>query len=237
MSIDLNVTTHSFTDCDAQAAALAERVAECLRAGLAQKGHALLAVSGGSTPKEFFGRLSRETLDWANVQVTLVDERWVPESDSRSNAQLVRQTLLQHQAAAASFIPLYSDAATPEAGLADTVARVDALPLPFDAVVLGMGDDGHTASFFPGGDHLADALDLHGRARAWPMRAPGAGEPRITLSLPTVLQTGALYLLVRGEKKRELLADARLGLGDARHYPVRAVLIQPHVPVAVYWCP
>lgn len=237
MTTELNVTTHSFTQCTALAVALAERVAEGLRAGLAARGSATLAVSGGSTPQEFFARLSREKLDWAMVQVTLVDERWVPESNERSNARLVRTTLLQHAAGAAQFIPLYTGAATPEAGLATANARIDALPLPFDAVVLGMGDDGHTASFFPGGDHLSEALDMDGQTRVLPMRAPAAGEPRITLSLSTLLQTRALYLLVSGEKKRDLLADARLGLGAAQHYPVRAVLTQQRVPVAVYWCP
>ena len=237
MTTHLNVTTHSFTDCRAQATALAERVAERLRSGLAERGHAVLAVSGGSTPKDFFARLSREKLDWARVQVTLVDERWVADTDERSNARLVKSLLLQHAAGAAPFIPLYTGDATPETGRATANARIDALPLPFDAVVLGMGDDGHTASFFPGGDHLAEALDLNGRARVLPMHAPGAGEPRITLSLPTLLETRALYLLVAGEKKRDLLADARLGLGAARDYPVRAVLTQQRVPVAVYWCP
>ena len=237
MTTDLNVTTHSFTECQAQAAALAERVAERLRTGLAARGSAVLAVSGGSTPKAFFASLSREKLDWANVQVTLVDERWVPEDDPRSNARLVQTMLLRHAAHAAQFIPLYTGDATPEAGLATASARIGALPLPFDAVVLGMGDDGHTASFFPGGDHLAEALDLDGQTRVLPMRAPGADEARITLSLSTLLQTRALYLLVSGEKKRGLLADARLGLGAAQHYPVRAVLTQSRVPVAVYWCP
>ena len=233
----LDVTTHSFTDCQAQAVALAERIAERLRAALTERGHALLAVSGGSTPKQLFAKLSLQVLDWSQVQVTLVDERWVPESDERSNARLVKSLLLQGAAAKATFVPLYSDAATPEQGLAASRTRIDALPLPFDVVVLGMGDDGHTASFFPGGDHLADALDLEGTIRLLPMRAPGAGEPRITLSLPTLLQTGALYLLVSGEKKRDVLADARLGLGDARNYPVRAVLTQQRTSVAVYWCP
>ncbi|GAB2539286.1 6-phosphogluconolactonase [Rhodanobacter koreensis] len=237
MTIHLNVTTHSFTDGNAQAVALAERVAERLRSALAERGHAVLAVSGGSTPKEFFARLSRETLDWAKVQVTLVDERWVPDSDDRSNARLVKSLLLQHAASVAQFVPLYVDAPTPEQGLATVTARIDALKLPFDAVVLGMGDDGHTASFFPGGDHLAEALDLDGRVRVLPMRAPGAGEPRITLTLPTLLHTRALYLLVTGEHKRDLLADVRLGLDTAKDYPVRAVLTQQHVPVAVYWCP
>ena len=237
MTNHLNVTTHSFTDGHAQAVALAERVAARLRAALIERGHAVLAVSGGSTPKEFFACLARETLDWANVQVTLVDERWVPDSDERSNAKLVKSLLLQHAASAAQFVPLYTGALTPEEGLANANARIDALPLPFDAVILGMGDDGHTASFFPGGDHLAAALDLDGRARVLPMRAPGAGEPRITLSLPTLLETRALYLLVSGEKKRDLLADVRLGLDAAQNYPVRAVLTQQRVPVAVYWCP
>jgi len=233
----LNVTTHSFTDCHAQATALAERVAKRLRMSLNQRGHALLAVSGGSTPKDFFAALSKETLDWAHVKITLVDERWVPDTDERSNAKLVKSTLLQNEAKVASFVPLYTDAATPEDGLAATTARIDALTLPFDAVVLGMGDDGHTASFFPGGDRLAEALDLNGKSRVLPMRAPDAGEPRITLTLPTLLETESLFLLVAGDKKRDLLADARLGLGAARDYPVRSVLDQQRVPVAVYWCP
>ncbi len=237
MTTQLNVTTHSFTDCHAQATALAERIAARLRSALDERGTATLAVSGGSTPKEFFARLSRETLDWARVQVTLVDERWVPDSDERSNARLVKTTLLQHAASAAGFIPLYTGDATPEDGLATAEARIGTLPLPFDAVVLGMGDDGHTASFFPGGDHLAEALDPDGQARVLSMRAPDAGEPRITLGLSTLLDTRSLYLLVIGAKKRDLLADARLGLGAARDYPVRAVLTQQRVPVAVYWCP
>jgi 6-phosphogluconolactonase len=237
MTTHLNVTTHSFTHCTAQAEALAERVAERLRIALTERGHAVLAVSGGTTPKQFFDVLSREKLDWAKVQVTLVDERWVPDTDERSNAQLVKSLLLQHAAAAARFVPLYTGAPTPEAGLAEATARIAALPLPFDAVVLGMGDDGHTASFFPGGDHLAEALDLNGRAPVLPMHAPGAGEPRITLSLPTLLDTRALFLLVTGAKKRDLLADVRLGLGASQDYPVHAVLTQQRVPVAVYWCP
>ncbi len=233
----LNVTTHSFTDCSVQAAALAERVAERLRMALNQRGHALLAVSGGSTPKDFFAHLSRESLDWTNVKITLVDERWVPDTDERSNAKLVKSTLLQNEAAGAEFVPLYTDAPTPEDGIAATVARIGELTLPFDAVILGMGDDGHTASFFPGGDRLADALDLNGKDRVLPMRAPDAGEPRITLTLPTLLETESLFLLVTGNKKRDILADVRLGLNTAHDYPVRSVLVQNRVPVAVYWCP
>lgn len=233
----LNIATHSFTDCHALAEALAERVAARLREAIAARGRALLAVSGGSTPKHFFARLSHAALDWSRVQVTLVDERWVPESSDRSNARLVKSLLLRHAAAAATFVPLHQDTATPEDGLAALNASLDALALPFDVVVLGMGEDGHTASFFPGGDRLADALDPAGTARALPMRAAGAGEPRITFTLPVLLDAGALFLHIEGDAKRRVLADAQLGLGAGRDYPVRAVLAQARVPVSVYWCP
>ncbi|MGP1665226.1 MAG: 6-phosphogluconolactonase [Rhodanobacter sp.] len=237
MSLLLNVTTHSFTERRAQSTALATRIADRLRRALDQRGSASLAVSGGSTPKDFFGRLSVEAMDWSRVHITLVDERWVPDTDERSNARLVQSVLLQNAAAAAQFVPLYTGAATPEAGLADVSARVAALPRPCDAVVLGMGEDGHTASFFPQGDHLAEALDLDATALVWPMRAQAAGEPRITLSLSALLNTHALYVLVTGARKRDMLANARLGLGEARDYPITAVLTQPRVPVAVYWSP
>ena len=231
-----DVTMHSFSDCHALARILAERVAERLRDGIGQRGSALLAVSGGTTPKHFFEQLSRAELDWSKVCVTLVDERWVPENNPRSNAGMLKALLLQHAAAAAKFVPLYSGAPTPEAGLAAVRARIDALALPFDAVILGMGDDGHTASFFPAGDHLAAALDLAGSERVLPMRAPDAGEPRITLTLPALLQTRNLYMHIEGQLKRKLLANARMDIGEAERYPVRAVLIQRQVPVAVYWC-
>ncbi len=231
------VITHKFPDRDTQAVALAEHIAARLRTALEVRGHALMAVSGGSTPQAFFAHLAQQVLDWEHVRITLVDERWVPADDPRANAALVRSTLLQHAARAAIFVPLYTGAATPEAGLAEATARINALPLPFDAVVLGMGEDGHTASFFPGGDHLGVALNLHNRAPVLPMRAPSAGEPRITLALATLLETRALYLLINGAGKREVLADAQFGLGPAQHYPVRAVLTQNRVPVSVYWCP
>jgi 6-phosphogluconolactonase len=237
MTTSINVITHNFTDGHALATALAERVADRLRAGLLERDFALLAVSGGRTPLHFFDLLSRASLDWSRVQVTLVDERWVDENDPRSNARLVREHLLQHAAASAAFVPLYTGMATPEEGQPEASRRIHALPLPFDAVVLGMGPDGHTASFFPGGDQLAAALDPNLPTGVLPMRAPGAGEPRITLTLPTLLQTRHLFLHIEGQDKREVLAQARLGLGEAAHYPVRAVLARSPVPADVYWCP
>ena len=228
---------HAFTDPQTQATALADRIANDLRDAIDRRNQAVIAVSGGSTPKRLFEQLATRVLDWSRVIVTLVDERWVPESDERSNARLVRTHLLQQQAHAARFVPLYSGDDGPEQGLAKIEAAIAALPLPLDVVVLGMGEDGHTASFFPHGDHLDAALDPNGGAHVLPMRAPDAGEPRITLTLPLLVRACARYLLVTGATKGAMLEDLRLDHARTHAWPVRAVLSASPAPVATYWSP
>ncbi|WP_332718009.1 6-phosphogluconolactonase [Pelagibacterium mangrovi] len=232
MTIERNV----FASKDKLAEALAEAVAENLNAGLDERGAASLAVSGGSTPRRFFEVLGARTdIDWENVTVTLVDERWVDETSDRSNAQLVKENLLQGPASAAAFVPLYAGTGEPDAtGIAEANAAVSRVPTPFDAVILGMGNDGHTASFFPQGDALEDALNAEGPVLA--IRAPGAGEPRVTFTLPRLLETRALYLHIEGEEKAQVL-DKALETGPVETMPVRAVLSQSHIPVSLYWCP
>ena len=214
----------------------AAQVAANLASGIAARGTAGIAVSGGTTPAKFFAALSaHEELDWQKITVTLVDERWVDESSDRSNAALVHAKLLQGAAAAAEFIPLYSGGDTPDAArIAETNARLAGLPEVFDVVVLGMGGDGHTASFFPGGDTLDAVLTHPGPALA--LTAPGAGEPRVTLTLPRLLKTEALYVHIEGEDKARTLEKA-LGDGPVADMPIRAVLRQAETPVVVYWCP
>lgn len=224
---------HAFDDGLALATALSASIADQLRAAIATRGEALIAVSGGSTPKRLFELLSNEALDWSRVTVTLVDERWVPDSDERSNARLVESLLLQHKAADAEFVPLYVEAATPEAGIGEVRTHVSALKHPFDVVVLGMGPDGHTASFFPGGDRLDEALDLSNTAMVLPMRAPGAGEPRITFTLRELLKAQTLYLHVQGNDKRELLAQAEQ---PDSALPIASVL-RVGRQLDIYWCP
>lgn len=226
----------TFGDRDQLAAALAETVAERLTSGLLARGAASLAVSGGTTPAKFFTALShRDEVDWEKVVVTLVDERWVHDFEDRSNARLVKANLLRGAAAGAHFVPLYSGGDEPDGeAVARTTAAVETVPRPFDAVVLGMGNDGHTASFFPGGDNLAEALNGDGDAIA--IRAPGAGEPRITLSLKRLLDTRGLYLHIEGEEKGKAL-DKALADGPVGDMPVRAVLRQNRIPVTVFWSP
>jgi 6-phosphogluconolactonase len=233
--MNAKVNRHEFADRLTLADKLARDVASKLDAAIEARGKATIAVSGGGTPKVMFAVLAEQEIDWSRVTVTLVDERWVDTDSDRSNARMVSSTLLTHEAHVATFLPLFDRAHKDDvdAALADVGKRIDALGSPFDVVLLGMGPDGHTASFFPGGDHLAEALDLDGKQPVLSMRAEGAGEPRITLSLPRVLDTRALYLHIEGDDKKALLGKALAG----EDFPIAAVLKQDRVPVDVYWAP
>jgi 6-phosphogluconolactonase len=236
MADGLEYGRHPFEDRGELAKALAEAVAGNLNEALTRAGVASLAVSGGSTPARFFAELGkRRDIDWKRVYVTLVDERWVDETSDRSNALLVNEKMLQGPAAVAHFIPLYSGGDEPDAEAVNRTNRLlDTLPKRYAAVVLGMGNDGHTASFFPGGDNLKDALRGEGPAIA--IRAPGAGEPRITQVLRRLVETDALYLHIEGEEKAATLERA-LEEGPIVDMPIRAVLRQVAVPLQIYWAP
>lgn len=231
-----SVNLREFADRETLAQTLAGEVAEALRTAIADGSGATLAVSGGSTPKKFFHTLSKAELDWTAVTVTLVDERWVPDTEERSNARLVQENLLQNAAAAASFAPLFNGASAPEGALPEVQEAISGLAGPLTVAILGMGDDGHTASFFPGGDRLEDAIDPTGKALVMSMRAAAAIEPRITLTLPVLLAAKKLVLHVEGEKKREVLDDA-LSSDDALKMPIRAVIANASEPLETFWAP
>ena len=135
------------------ASALATDVAAALARCVTSNGKACLAVSGGATPKLFFEKLSAADIAWKKITVTLVDERQVPETSDRSNERLAREHLIQNFAAHALFTPISAE-------------------IKIDVAILGMGSDGHTASFFPGGDNLAKALDPNGKQRITPCQRP-----------------------------------------------------------------
>ncbi|MEN8832545.1 6-phosphogluconolactonase, partial [Pacificibacter sp.] len=167
---------------------------------------ASLCVPGGTTPGPIFDTLSGVHLAWDRVDVLLSDERWVPETSDRSNTALLKRRLVTGNAAGANLIPLFTDVPTPEDGLDGLMPAVDAA-LPLDVLVLGMGTDMHTASLFPG----ADQLEL-GLSDAAPtllaMRAPGAPEPRITLSAKALKSAVSTHILITGAEKREALEKA-----------------------------
>jgi 6-phosphogluconolactonase len=217
------VERRDFADGAALAPAFAEWAASLLQKSVDERGEAVLVVSGGTTPKRFFGALALRPIDWARVTITLADERCVSDDSPRSNARLLREALLRDRAAAARFTPLADSRLSPEQELAAANARIADLPLPADLVVLGMGDDGHTASWFPGSDNLAEAIDPGARALVLPIRAPGAPEQRLTLTARVILRARALALHVEGSAKLETLARA-LGPGPVEDMPIRAAL-------------
>lgn len=227
---------HRFDNRSTLATALAAAVAKNLRTAIAERGTALIAVSGGTTPERFMATLSSEKLDWSRVTVTLADDRWVPPTHVRSNEHLVRRTLLRNEAAAANFVPLYTGAADPESGWHDAEANIERLVLPFDAMILGLGTDGHCASLFPDGDRFAQAIDPVQKERVLPMRAPSVDEPRITLTLPAIIATRNLYLHIEGNDKRDVLDRIERGERAFVGSPLRAIMQYAHVPLNVYWC-
>ena len=192
---------------------------------LAQRGNRLLAADGG----EVLEKLGKWFAAGQVVQKS-------SDRHARSNEHLLRGTLLTGRAAAATFISLYSDAPDPESGCAEIARRVDALPLPFDAVVLGLGNDGHTASLFPDGDRFAQACEVTNPARVSPMRSAAAGEPRMTLTLSALAAARALYLQIEGAEKQHTLARVLAGEGAYARSPLRALLHAARVPLNVYTC-
>ena len=227
------VELQRFADTAALDAALAEAIVQSLREGIYQRGRASLVLSGGRTPRGLFARLAAAPLAWDGVTITLADDRWVPEDHPDSNARSVREALLRGNAAQARFVPLYRDTAAPWSALADSSAALATLPRPFDAVVLGMGEDGHTASLFPAADTApapSDAAtpDLIG---VRPLRAP---HDRISLTPKALLDTRLLALHFTGAGKWSVLCEA-LKPGPVGQYPIRNVLQQEEVPCRVYW--
>lgn len=213
---------------DTLGSALAARVAGDLKAAITRQGLARLAVPGGSTPGPFLRSLGATDLPWEKVTVTLTDERWVPTDNERSNQRAVEETLFAGAARRARFVPLYNGPGDPDQTLPDVR---DALPL--DICVLGMGNDMHTASLFPGSPELPRALSPDDGAAVMAVTAPGAPEPRVTLTAPVLAAAPRLYLLIKGTDKRAAL-DRAMATDDPLIAPIRAVLAAAAAPVVFY---
>lgn len=236
MTTPSNPTVRRFQDAPGLTSHLADAISADLRRAVEARGLASLVVSGGRSPVPLFEKLRVQALDWAHVCVGLVDERWVEPNDPDSNEKLVRDNLLKGAAAAARFAGLKNAAPSPDLGAVsawETYARV---PRPFDVTVLGMGDDGHTASLFPGSPNLNSALNPTAIAGCVGMWSPTPPQARISLNLSALLDSRRIVLFIVGEEKWRTYLRA-CEPGPAEDMPVRAVLRQQRAPVEVVWAP
>ena len=214
---------------------LAHDVAKALAQSLESKGRGTLAVSGGKTPTGFFGQLSREEIAWQDVTITLADDRCVPEDSEDSNARLVRDVLLQNRAATAHFEPLSSACDEPDTQRLESHFRRQGY-LPLDALVLGMGNDGHTASLFPCAPTIALLMQQNCTclfAKVQPATAPWK---RVTFTPPALLEAGRIFLHVVGMEKLTVLEKAVTG-SILTEMPIRAFLLDPARHITIYWAP
>ena len=230
------VEIQTFPDAAAWADACAIRLGETLSAALADSGKAVFAGSGGSTPAPIYARLAHAGLDWSKIVVTLVDERYVPETSPESNAALLKRTLLTGPAAAARLVPLYSPAVTVDRAAALAAHALAAEGRRLDAVLLGMGEDGHICSMFPESPTLRTLLSpglpptVLGVPTGRDGRAPTL--ERLSINLPYLIQARRVVLAITGAAKRAVFE--REAAGDPATQPI-AALIAHKVPLEVVW--
>jgi 6-phosphogluconolactonase len=225
-----------YADLDTLSNALADKVTATLTSAIADRGAASLVVSGGKSPTKLFQILRTRDLDWSCVYIALVDERWVDTSSPDSNEHLVRSELLRDKAAAAHFTGLKNAAPTPDVGAVSAWETFAPAPRPFDLLVLGMGDDGHTASLFPNSPNLPSALNAAAAPGCVGMWAPVTPQPRMSLNLPALLDSRQIVILLNGAGKWRTYSNA-ISPGPIPEMPIRAVLRQTRTPVEVMWAP
>lgn len=214
----------SFPDAESLVQAATDVVAQALDAGLRREGSASLAAAGGRSPGPVYDALSLAPLDWAHIRVTLTDERWVDPASPDSNEGMVRRRLLTNRAADTHFLPLHGHGATPQAA-AEQVSQAFVGWPALDAVVLGMGEDGHVASLFPGSPALSRGLDRKAHACIDVPAGEGGppAQPRLTLTIRPLTTARVAVILISGVEKRRTL-EAAMASGDPFVYPVAAVL-------------
>jgi 6-phosphogluconolactonase len=211
---------------------LATSVAKQLTRSLKEKNKACLAVSGGTTPTLFFQLLSQQELDWAKVIIILVDERWLPTDHVDSNEKLVRDHLLQNRAKQGYFLGLKNDALLPSEGIMDCETQLRTQVEHIDVVVMGMGVDGHTASWFKGSNQISALLDVDTSAWCLPIEDVFLPQPRMSLTWRFIKRAEKIYLHFTGEEKKSIFQQACEVRTEI--LPVSHLLHQDGINISVY---
>ncbi|WOH38437.1 6-phosphogluconolactonase [Thalassotalea fonticola] len=211
----------------------AQRIAKQLTAAISDKGYASIAFSGGSTPKGLFKELSNKNIDWSKVTITLVDDRWVDTQNTDSNDRLLKENLLQNYAANATFFSLKQADALTEQYLTNLTDQANSF-LPLDVVILGMGEDGHTASIFPCSAQVHQGLDENADPALIKVVPTTAPYERVTFNYAALIQASHLYLHVVGQSKQDVISQA-LANDDAVAMPIRAFLQNEDKTCNIFW--
>ncbi len=218
-----------FDSQEALIAKLSAQIANEINTTIEQKGEVSIAVSGGSTPEPLFQELSKLDLPWEKVTITQCDERMVEHDSNDSNVKLIQENLLQNYAKKAKFFPLYNQSKNIDAAINYANELIGSLT-PIDIVILGMGEDGHTASLFPNNEKLPLAYDLNNPQPCIHIIPNTAAYDRISLTLPSIINSSKIYLHFEGDKKLEIFNKA-MQTKDKFTYPIASVFEQKEIEV------
>ena len=228
-----SVDFFSTNSSESLASDLCQCIGEILTEAIRKKGRASMAVSGGSTPIRLFKEFSLLSIDWAKIDLTLADDRWVDAKNADSNELLVRTHLIKNKAAKVNFISLKNDAKTAKEGQIYSEKMLRKITLPFDVVVLGMGSDGHTASLFPCSDELPEAMNLNNSNYLISTSPKTAPYERISLTARVIFDSKNVFLHLNGSSKLHTLESA-MEYKDSNKMPIYTFLKNG---LSIYWSP
>jgi 6-phosphogluconolactonase len=225
---------YKFLDNDELLEQFSQKIVDILENEISKKGSATLLVSGGNTPKALFDKLSNINISWDKVKVGLCDERWINTKEKDSNENLVKTHLIKNYAKEAKFISMYlENISIQEAQKKCTQIYKEEL-YPFDIVILGMGEDGHTASLFPNNIKLEEAFDLNSDGLCIFMTPCSAPYDRMSLNLKAILSARNIFLHIEGKKKLKVYNEA-LENNDRFNTPIISVLKQEMKDIEVFY--
>jgi len=228
------VNFHAFDDANELTSKLSDKICKLLTNAIEKNGKASLVVSGGNTPKKLFTKLGLCDIAWDKVVISLCDERWIDNESDDSNEKLVRTYLLKNYAKKANFVGMFQqDTNLEDAKIIYEKIAKDKLS-PIDVIILGMGDDGHTASLFPNNEKFTEAFSLKNRDFTLVVRQKDVKFHRLGLTRAAILNAKHIFLHFEGKKKFDIYNAAK-DMDDFDKYPISSILNQKTKNIEVYY--
>lgn len=236
----MTIKINTYSNMQALSETVSIDIMSKLAVALTRNGKASLMLSGGSTPRETYTLIGQSNFVWHNVDVGLVDDRWVGPTSPGSNAAMIHQNFLSKTNVHTKFHPLKTASDDLEVGCEVVNLMYHKIYRPFTCLVLGMGLDGHTASWFPQAEGIEEALNPRSSKIVVPVRpkqseVTGDYLERATLTLSAVNEAKNVYLLITGQKKLDLFN--RVLAEPNSELPIRAAIDTLGARLNVFWAP